>query len=87
MNKVATFNIKIFPHNFHVFRKDRVNRTLGCVLITISVVFSSYLLELVTPSEVEFVAVRVKLDNKGVFITCPYILYMVLFLFVQNMLL
>lgn len=54
----------------HIFKRDRLDRT-GCdVLFAISAACPSFLLEILAPSDVEFVAIGMKLDNKSMFIYC-----------------
>lgn len=71
--KPGTFNSEIMCGNFLIYRKDRIHKKGGGVLIAVNCNLSSE--EMICPDflDIEFVAVSIKIGQKTVFITCSYI--------------
>lgn len=64
----------MFHNSFHIFRKDRLDRTGDGILIAISPVFPSYPFGFPTAPDVEFLVHRVYIRNDHLYLTHPYII-------------
>ncbi|KAL9900271.1 uncharacterized protein ACN427_007570 [Glossina fuscipes fuscipes] len=71
--KPVLHSSELFHNSFQVFRNDRLYRNGGGVLIAISTALPTYSFEFPTTPDVEFIAIRVKLPNKHLYLTCSYI--------------
>lgn len=69
-----TFNTEILCSEFNIYRRDReTNTTGGGVLIAVSKIFLVTELMSEKYADIEFLGVRIKLENSLVFLTCSYI--------------
>jgi hypothetical protein len=66
-------NCSIFPNKYTSFRCDRLSRTGGGVLIAVKSDISSEFVSIDHSSLLEFVCVKVKLNQISIYITCSYI--------------
>lgn len=67
-------NTEIICNEYNVYRLDRETATIGGgVLIAVSCLFSSEEIIPNTSHKIEFIAVRIKLKHKHIYLTCSYI--------------
>lgn len=66
-------NSEILCLNYQIFRCDRLNKTGGGVLIAVCTKLPSEQISLQLEKSVEFIAVKICIKNKSLFISCSYI--------------
>lgn len=65
---------EILSNSYNIFRLDRKTDTIGGgVLIAVSNIFPTEVINVVRSDNIEFIAVKIKLKSKQVYITCSYI--------------
>lgn len=70
----TVLNSEIMCDNFQIFRRDRgINKKAGGVLIAVSNIFQAESIVYDTSSNIEFLAVVIKLNNKNIFVSVSYI--------------
>lgn len=70
----TVLNSEIMCDNFQIFRRDRGSgRKSGGVLIAVSNILQADSLVYETTSNIEFLGVVIKMNNRKIFITCSYI--------------
>ena len=68
-----TFNSEIMCDNFQIFRRDRLGKLGGGVLIAVSCIFPAEEIKLENISDIEIIIVVIKIGFKSLYISCSYI--------------
>ena len=70
--KPSVLNSEILCSRYQIFRKDRVLKKGGGVLIAVDAKYSTNLIEL-NCFDIEFICISIELENFKLFVTCSYI--------------